>query len=415
MIKTLSILTPKNNSSITNPISEISIILISTRTSDLSKIKMYLDGKKVHYSITGNKISYIPTKKLRSGDHYVKVTTTDNNGNVNKIKWSFYVEKNNLKYNFYYGIPHAHTSYSTGKGTPSEAFKYAFDKALNFLIITDHSSSLSKHSKGNKSKESKWGLTKKEAITFTKKSNNFLALRGFEVSSNHYGHFNIIGSKNYLKYKIKNFDEFTYWLNREDSPIVSINHPHKYIESFNYNAQLDKYINFIEVGNGSPPNKYLNGEKYYYKLLDKGWHLGAINGQDNHRANWGDSNNLTVVIAKSLKEKDFIDALKNRRTYSTETRTLKLTVKANNYMMGSILPLNKNIIFNLKAIDKNNPINKIELISNEATVLKSKKFSEKTKVKWDLCIPFEKNKWYVIKITHKNGLYGISSPFFTSP
>ena len=45
---------------------------------------------------------------------------------------------------YYYGIPHAHTLFSTGKGTPYDAYEYAKNKGLNFLAITDHNSHLSK-------------------------------------------------------------------------------------------------------------------------------------------------------------------------------------------------------------------------------------------------------------------------------
>lgn len=420
MLETISILTPKNNSLINDRFPEISLTLIGSRVKNISKIQMSLDGKKINYKITGNKISYVPPKKLRSGEHYIKITTIDDTGKKSRIRWSFYIEKSSSKskspkYNFYYGIPHAHTSYSTGKGTPSEAFKYSLDKNLDFLIITDHSRSLQKSSKDKKGCNSKWNLTEDQARDFNNKNNNFLALRGFEISSNSYGHFNVFGSKNCFNYKIKNFDNFASWLNKEGSPIVSINHPHKYMESFNYNTHLDKFINFIEILNGSIPDKYVNGEKYYYKLLDKGWHIGALNGQDNHKADWGDSDNLTVVISKSLKEKDFMEALKNRRAYSTESRTLKLIVKANDYWMGSTLPLDKKLTFAIKAEDKKNPIKRIELISNGAEVLKAKNFSKKTKIKLNFCIPFIKGKWYVIKIIHENNLFGISSAFFTNP
>lgn len=420
MLKTISILTPQNNSLINDRFPEISLTFIGSRTKNISKIQMSLDGKKVRYKISKGKISYIPSKKLHSGEHYVKLTIIDGTGKKNRISWSFHIEKNSSKskppkYNFYYGIPHAHTSYSTGKGTPSEAFKYSLDKNLDFLIVTDHSTSLRKNSKDKKICKSKWKLTEEQAIDFNNKNNNFLALKGFEISSNGYGHFNVFGSKNCFNYKIKNFNNFASWLNKEGSPIVSINHPHKYIESFNYSTHLDKFINFIEILNGSTPGKYVHGEKYYYKLLDKGWHIGALNGQDNHKADWGDIDNLTVVISKSLKEKDFMEALKNRRAYSTESRTLKLIVKANDYWMGSILPLDKKITFTIKAEDKKNPIKRIELISNGAEVLKSKNFSKKTKIKLNFCMPFIKGKWYVIKIIHENDLFGISSAFFTSP
>lgn len=399
---------PENNSVIYDNFPEISLVLSNKKnSSDLLKTKMYLDNKKIKYQIHENKITYKPNKKLHSGKHYIKIITKDINKKSTTFQWSFsikaYSEK--CKYNFYYGIPHAHTSFSTGKGTPLEAFNYAYNKKLDFLIITDHSSYLCK--------KNKWDTTKDNALHFNK-NHKFLALRGFEASSKGYGDFNIINTDSFYKYKIKDFKEFTYWLKEKKNPMVTINHPHKYIESFKYNKELDKFINFIEVGNGSLPYKYLNGEKYYYGLLDMGWHLGAVNGQDNHKMNFGDSDNLTAVICSSLKEKDFFEAINSRRTYSTETRCLNLTFKINNNWMGSILDKHCNKLnFDITAKDKNSPIKKIQIISNGGKVIKEKKYNKKTKLKWHFSLPYSKEKWYVVKVIHDNDKLGISSAIFT--
>ncbi|MCY6484330.1 CehA/McbA family metallohydrolase [Clostridium aestuarii] len=419
MYKDIIIVNPKNKSSTYDCSPEISLILLPHKSiNNIINAKMYLDNKKVNCKIAQNKISYTPFQKLHSGNHHIKISILDSYGNTTKMKWSFKIKKNRLayeKYNFYYGIPHAHTSYSTGRGTPLEAFKYAYKRGLDFLIITDHSKSLGKKITYNSKQRSKWHATEEQTIKFIKKGKHFLSLRGFEVSSNHYGDFNVINSANFVKSKVKDFDKFNHWLEDEKSAIVSINHPHKYIESFKFHKGLDKFINFIEVGNGSPPYKYLNGEKYYYKLLDKGWHLGAINGQDNHRANWGDTDNLTVVVSKSLREQDFMEAFKNRRTYSSETRTLKLSILVNNCHMGSIIKTNstRELKFNIIAEDKKNPINKIEIISNGGEIIKEKIFNTQTKAAWNTSLPYISEKWYVIKIIHKNNKCGIASAVFT--
>ncbi len=62
-----------------------------------------------------------------------------------KIKEIKEFDKSNIKY--YYGIPHCHTEFSTGKGSPMEAYEYAYRDRLNFLFITDHNSHLSKEIK----------------------------------------------------------------------------------------------------------------------------------------------------------------------------------------------------------------------------------------------------------------------------
>lgn len=47
------------------------------------------------------------------------------------------------KLRFYYGIPHSHTSLSTGKSNPYESLEHARSNGLDFLIITDHNKYLS--------------------------------------------------------------------------------------------------------------------------------------------------------------------------------------------------------------------------------------------------------------------------------
>ena len=47
------------------------------------------------------------------------------------------------KLKFYYGIPHSHTSLSTGKSSPYESLEHARSNGLDFLIITDHNKYLS--------------------------------------------------------------------------------------------------------------------------------------------------------------------------------------------------------------------------------------------------------------------------------
>ena len=202
--------------------------------------------------------------------------------------------------NFYYGIPHAHCGFSTGRGTPIEAFDYARHAGLDFLILTDHNNYLTKtvHLKGNEL--SKWDTAKYLASRYNKKHENFLALIGFESKTNPFGDINIVNSNRFFTGTVNNLQLLVLWMLNNPTAFVSINHPHKVIEHLEYNPILNKLITSIEVGNGSSPNKYLRYEKYYYYLLDNGWKLGAINGQDNHKLNFGDDENLTCIIAYEL-------------------------------------------------------------------------------------------------------------------
>jgi hypothetical protein len=150
-------------------------------------------------------------------------------------------------------------------------------------------------------------------------------------------------------------------------------------------------------------------------MLDLGWHLGAINGQDNHRANWGEKDNLTVVIAKSLTKQDFMEALKRRRTYSTESRSLKMTFKADGYWMGSIVEAGEGerINFEIIAEDKNRPIKKLQIISMGGTVVMEQGFNNSKRAEWNPGLEVKAGEeWYVLKVIHRDGRWGISSPIF---
>ena len=128
--------------------------------------------------------------------------------------------------------------------------------------------------------------------------------------------------------------------------IVTIVNPTEKILSINYSKPLDNIITSYEVCTGIYKKKYFRNEKYYYKLLDKGFKLGAINGQDNHIINFGSSENTTCIISESLRTECVIDALRNRRCYSTESRTLRFYFRIDDCFMGGIFtPVKKSINF----------------------------------------------------------------------
>jgi len=315
---------------------------------------------------------------------------------------------------FYYGIPHAHCGFSTGRGTPIEAFDYARHNGLDFLILTDHNNYLTKtvHIKSNEL--SKWDASKYLATRYNKKYENFLALIGFESKTEPFGDINIINSNRFFTGTVNNLQLLVLWMLNNPNAFISINHPHKSIEYLEYNPILNKLITSIEVGNGSSPNKYQRYEKYYYYLLDKKWKLGAINGQDNHRLNFGDDENLTCIIADELTNASLIDAFRNRRTYSTESRSLIMYFTINNDFMGDILSLNdNNLQFSIFAHDPSHKISEIDILSSGGVVVKKITDLNLNKVKYLYNHEARENElWYVIKIVLDNGKIAISSPIF---
>lgn len=317
-----------------------------------------------------------------------------------------------LKY--YYGIPHAHSLFSTGKGTPNDAYEYAKNKGLDFLAITDHNSFLSKDITLNHKTISRWSASNYMLDKFSKKNDNFLPLLGFECKSYPYGDFNIINSNTYFTGILKDLRLLVLWMINNPNSIITINHPHKNILLLEYNALLNKLITSLEVGNGYFSNKYVRHDKYYYLLLDKGWKLGAINSQDNHKINFGDFDNVTGVLTTELNNKNIIDAFRNRLTFSTESKTLKLCFTINECLMGQILhPSTKKLKFNIFAEDIINKIIDIEIVTSKNTIIKKINAINLNSIKYiyehELNI---KERWYLIRIYQEGHRLAISSPIF---
>ena len=204
-------------------------------------------------------------------------------------------------------------------------------------------------------------------------------------------------------------------LNNPNS-VITINHPHKNILLLEYNEILNKVITSIEVGNGVLPGKYVRHDKYYYPLLDKGWKLGAINGQDNHRINFGDSENLTVLMATELNKTTFIEAFRQRATYSTESKTLSLYYTINSSIMGSeIFIEDKKLKFSIIIEDLKNKIISIEIVTNKNTIVKKIENINLHSIKYLYEHEYNADEsWYLVRIHQEGNRLAISSPIFIS-
>lgn len=318
------------------------------------------------------------------------------------------------KNKYYYGIPHCHTAYSTGRGTPLDAFEYGKENDLDFMIITDHNSFLEKTLSIQGKEISRWISTKNIVEKFRKKNENFLPLIGFETKTSPYGDFNIINPSTFFTGVVRNLNLLLLWMMNNPDSFITINHPHRSITLLDYNEYLNKLITSIEVGNGIYPNKYIRYDKYYYALLDKGWRLGAINGQDNHRINFGDSENLTVIISQELSRISLIKAFRERRTFSTESKTLRMFFKINDFFMGDeITDSPKKLRFIIFAEDLKRKILSIEILSNGGKTIKKISNINLNSIKYIYEQEInEKESWYVIKINEEGNRIAISSPIF---
>lgn len=378
---------------------------------NLKKFKCYLDKKKISPDLLDNVINYTPNLKLKIGTHKIKLKLKFKDGHKKDYSFRFKVSSPENEYSYFYGIPHCHTSISTGKGSPMKAYEQARKKGLNYLIITDHYTDLKKTSNST-SPTSKWDKLKNDCKKFKKKHTKFLPLYGYEIKGYIGSHINALFLDDLIS-NLKNLKKLKEVSNTNSNAIISINHPDKKILKMNYDSQLDKIINLIEVGNGSPPYKYKEYYNIYFSMLDNGWHLGAINSQDNHLENWGDTDNLTVIIADKLSNKSFTEALKNRRVYSTESKSLELKFLANNKWMGSLVSLSSqgDIDIYIKAEDKNHLIKKIEIISNKGEIVFKQTFDSHI-AEIEKKISSKSGKYYIAKVILSENKSALSSAVY---
>ncbi|MDV4150490.1 histidinol phosphatase [Clostridium sp. AL.422] len=323
-------------------------------------------------------------------------------------------DKSNIKY--YYGIPNYNTGYSTGKGSPIEAFEYAFKIGLNFMFITDHNSYLSEEVNLKDSKYSKFQASKIYAARMRKKNSDFIPLVGFKSSTNSYGDINIIHSNNFFTSTITDFKIFTLWMLNNIDAFISINIPNRNVKLIPYNEVLNKLITSAEVSHKDSNNKLIRGDKYYFSLLDSGWQLGTISKETNHIFPFGDSENLTACICNNLSTADIISAFRERRTYSTESRYLKFHFTINDGFMGEEIFISSNKLrFMIFAEDIKYKIKEIQIISNHGKIIRNIENINLNSIKYLYEHKKDNNEtWYVIKIIQDDNRIACSSPIFIS-
>lgn len=317
------------------------------------------------------------------------------------------MSRSEVEYSIFYGIPHAHTGLSTGKGSPLEAFIYAKEKGLDFLIITDHIEDLKK--------DHKWNKLCEDCKVAKEKIEKFLPIIGYEVRLQNKIHINVIEPKTLLYREYYDFDTIVDHAAYENS-IIALNHPSFDIEGILLNNKSHKNVQLIEVANGLfRGGRYKSYDDIYYNILDKGMKLGVLNSQDNHGKNWGDNENVTAVVARSLRKEDILEALKERRTYSTECRGVYIKFALNEKWMGSSVKVKKGeeLKFKIRVSSPLHNINKLSIITNGGKEVSSLCLQNVGEVQWK---PVMKNiicpAYYLLKVNFGEKAKAITSAIY---
>lgn len=271
------------------------------------------------------------------------------------------------------GALHEHSGYSDGwpGTTPASYFASARANGIDFLGSGEHSDNADvpvTASEGCldpaltascvRTDGNSWDATLDHARAAS--DGDFTGFRGFEWTSDRYGHINVYFSRNFANAKADGgyatMEAFWQWFSRPSylgggaDGLATFNHPGlKKLSTadpgFNWNdfayvpeadqrmVGLEVFNDTTEYGSKGP------AEGYYARALDRGWHVGAIGAEDvghDEGDNWGGPQYAkTVVLATDNSEAAIRAAMLARRFYAIRTPDLRLDFTVNGQPMGT--------------------------------------------------------------------------------
>ena len=230
-------------------------------------------------------------------------------------------------YQLYYGNLHSHTSYSDGVLTPVDAYQYARDSAdLDFLAVTDHLHLL----------DTNEFVHMQNMATQSTVNGSFVAIYGYEWTSNVYGHVNVYNTTEMTPISTYyDWSGFINWLTDRPNAFTQFNHPGRNVAFNNWNnfdyvdEVTDSSFSLIEFQNVQ------QATDYYELALNKGWHLSPVWNQDNHAADWGNKNNGRAgVWASDLTANSIFEAIRAGRTVATMDKNASVWIEVFGNSMG---------------------------------------------------------------------------------
>lgn len=216
----------------------------------------------------------------------------------------------------------------------------------------------------------KWRSTATQAQDASS-GGDFLAIRGFEWTSDRFGHISVYFSKNFSNAKtdlgyLVTMETFWSWFGRDPDTIglggsitapvpfggggdglAHFNHPGDKCLSdadpgCNWNdfalvpSAVERMFGIELFNGGGRRGRY---ESDWIRALDKGWRLSPIGSEDEHEDKYGSEERAkTVTIASALTAEAFREAWLARRTYALVSgRHLRAELDAGGHPMGATL------------------------------------------------------------------------------
>ncbi|MDN3576481.1 CehA/McbA family metallohydrolase [Chitinimonas viridis] len=293
-----------------------------------------------------------------------------------------------LPYTVYYGNLHSQTNDSDGGGAigsctssqpaqtgqygPADAFSYARNAGLDFLMTSEHNHYFDGSSSTNSAANPTTARNRYQAGLAAASNHNtanpdFLALYGMEWGViNNGGHLNILNAHELLAWEYNSSNQLIgdrfvakndyanlYATMKQQGWIGQFNHPERSGQflingtALGYDANGDEVMVATEIMNTSAFSSNTtetetgrsNYESAYNMLLERGYHVAPTTNQDNHCANWGTSytNRTGVLIPQgaALNLASFVEAMRARRVFASMDKQSQLIFTANGHIMGA--------------------------------------------------------------------------------
>jgi glycerophosphoryl diester phosphodiesterase len=371
-------------------------------------------------------------------------------------------------YEHFIGALHEHSGYSDGwpGSRPEDYFDSAEGFGLDFLGSGEHSdnaelpitasegcldpATIATCAASDQEEPTanfrKWEETRDQAQTAT--DDNFTAFRGFEWTSDRFGHINVYFSENFTNAKSDGgygaMETFWSWFQRAPSlnggadGLATFNHPgDKNLSTddpgynwngFAYVPEADERMVGLEVYNGDRDYVSFERGNFYAQALDAGWHVGAVGGEDlghdrpeegtacppesgpTSEKCWGHPRwAKTVLIAETRSPDDLREAMAARRMYAVLDPDTRIEMSVADLPMGSRLTRPTGTTVPI-SVEVPSGAERIDLLSNGGEVVATASGSS---LRFDAPVTDEE-RWYFARVWNQRR--GESSPIaYTSP
>ena len=326
--------------------------------------------------------------------------------------------------NTYLGTTHIHTGlnndHGTDTSTASDIFSTAKSNGFDFVMLTEHSGPT-----GPVDQVGYYADAQTQALNYSE-IGRFVGLAGYEYSENSNdgdsdtGHMIGFGTTDFVNaaapgMKFSSFFEKLVADSSQRTTFAGYNHPaatgHKGSASYLKTTANRARIVMSETSNKVTYNATNEANYYnaYIVHLDRGWRVAPTCGLDTHSMTYLKTLESatkkpcrTGLLATSLTTENVLEAMMNRRLYSTRDTNLQLRYQVNDVWMGSIVstPTTANITVTVTDPNTTQPldkITKIEVIGSNGQVLASQAFDAHS-VTWSPTVNVGTNKYMFIRV-----------------